>query len=125
MTPAKATVLAFLVAPVLPAVVLAILSTDLTDGELGPTLGFVFVFYWYALTASILIGGPLFWLVSRYASVSWWSAVPSGLLAGVIVWLLLGGNEPEWSSETTIYSCVGAASALSFWLVWRLGHRAS
>jgi hypothetical protein len=120
MSSTKATVLAFLVAPVLPAVVLATISPSLTDGKLGPILGFVLVFYWFALMASLLIGGPVFWVLRKYNLVSVWTAVPSGALVGVLVLVLISPTSPEWEFAA-LYSSMGAASALAFWLLWRLG----
>ncbi len=116
----KATVLAFLVAPVLPAVVLATISPSLTDGKLGPILGFVLVFYWFALMAGLLIGGPVFWALRRYNLVSAWTAVPSGALVGILVLVLINPPSPDWDLAA-LYSSMGAASALAFWLLWRLG----
>jgi hypothetical protein len=61
----KAIVIAFLVAPLLPATVLAAFGPGFTNETLGVRLGFAFVFYWAALSVSLLIGGPVFWLLRR------------------------------------------------------------
>ena len=98
-------------------------------GELGNVfriedlIVFSLITYPIALSFTSVFGLPLFFLARRFGLVKWWSAVGCGLLVGCVVqFIVLGGT--AHLDNMLMYSAEGVASALLFFLVWRLGNRA-
>jgi hypothetical protein len=121
MSSIKATVIAFLVAPVVPAVVLAAYSVGRSEWQLGPLVGFALVFYWPALVAALCIGGPALWLLQRFNLVTWWSATATGAIVGPLALYLITSSGADLSDALPLYSTLGSVAGLAFWLVWRHG----
>ena len=109
-------------APVVAAVAFAALNTKLTDGSLGTTIAIALLFYPAVLLATVLLAGPMFFLLLRRGFVTWWTALAAGSITGFLVSVALSLPNVSWDVGVLISSGVGAASALTFWLIWRLGH---
>lgn len=124
-----ATFLAAAAAPVTAAVALGVAAV-MQFGEPASNAFFaVLLFYPFAFVAELLLGGPLLVLAWRLKLIRWWSAtIGGGLVAFVIALALqpsqlgaLGAHAAGWA----MWTATGAASGLTFWLVWRLGKDAA
>jgi hypothetical protein len=116
------TLLAFLMAPTLSALGLALLLGPPQEGVLQRLVVFPF-FYFFTVIATLLIGLPAYLLLSRLDLVKWWSASASGAFAGfagVLTMLWLGGAADTPAAFPEI-APVGALGGLAFWMVWRIG----
>jgi hypothetical protein len=84
-------------------------------GFIGPmVLGFVFAFPF-----AFFLGLPIFLLLCWMHLVKWWSAIPAGLLVGVLADRTFHSVEGFNPNEILRFGLMGGASATSFWLIWR------
>ena len=127
MTDDRATLTAFLVAPLVPSVGFALSSPGLGGGMNADAVtlaGLSAIGYFYALPTVGLLGLPLFFLFRRYQLVSVLSATTSGTLLTVLVVLALGsrpnGAIVEWLWTMCVVAFVGASTGFVFWAVRRL-----
>ena len=110
------------VAPLTPAVFGA-LSTPITDKlELLPILFLTPLFYFYTFLATIFLGVPAFLLGRRLRLIKWWSALVAGTVIGALVAVLIWLQSKIQVHDFIIFCPLGAASAFTFWLIWRCGH---
>jgi hypothetical protein len=126
MTDDRATLAAFLIAPLVPGVALALSSPGLgggLDADAVTLAGLAAVGYLYALPTIGLLGLPLFFLLRRYQLVSLLSATTSGTLLTVLVVLAFGsrpnGAMIEWLWKMCVVALVGATTGFVFWTVRR------
>ena len=113
--------LGFLVAALLPAVAGALL-TPAVRGDIQALLGMTVVFLFFSAAAIALFGVPAFLLLHRFGLVRWWSAMGAGVLLGAIIGVAIRLPGTPQLQDLAVMALMGAASALVFWLVWRLGH---
>ena len=75
--------------------------------------------YMWCLVAALVLGVPAFVFLLRVDLIRWWSALPVGLLIGLVMGVLV--RWPAWKSVEALiqFALAGAISALVFWLVWR------
>jgi hypothetical protein len=124
-----ASIIGFLVAPIVPA-----LGAGLTTPIVGtsPSAKVVIalfpIAYEISFVAILVVGVPLFLIGRRLRLIRWWTALITGLVAGVVValvfqWDLLTDvpTEPLNVQPATLllYGTEGALAAFLFWLVWR------
>lgn len=131
------TVLAFLAAPILPAIAAGlgspVTSTLRTPVGLISTdpvsvFGFALLFYIVALPVSVVLGIPALAVLSRYDMVRWWSAALVGSAIGILGLLIMvfdrvlrSHSFAQEIDALILYGVVGALSGLVFWLIWRRG----
>ena len=124
--PKIATVLAFLAAPWVPAIVGAT-GTPITNASFATDLpnrlplALVFVFYSYA--AIFVLAVPVYVALRRFGLVNVWSILAAGVLGGAVVAMLI--RQPSFVTVSDFVSTcsMGLGSAVVFWLIWRTGHR--
>lgn len=97
----------------------------LLRGELGGqnvflTIVLSLIAYPFAIFFTCIFGLPIFFLARRFRLVNWWSAIASGVLVGCGVQVLVLSGTAH-IDNLLMYSAEGAASALLFLSVWRLG----
>ena len=123
MSKITAAVVGFLVAPLVSAVIGAVLTP--VQGKLNldlvSILGLLPIIYLFAALATALLGVPSFLLLLKYKLVTWWSALGVGVVAGVIVALIFKAPSHVEARDLMVMGAIGSASAFSFWLIWRLG----
>jgi ABC-type uncharacterized transport system permease subunit len=123
MSKVTAAIMGFLVAPLVSAVIGAVLTP--VEGRLNldlvSILGLLPIIYFFAALATILLGVPSFLLLLKYKLVTWWSALIVGVVAGVIVALIFKAPSHVEARDLLVMGTMGSASALAFWVIWRLG----
>ena len=130
---------AVLIAALVPAIYFGVPGSSFRAG----LLAFVFASIWV-----VLLGLPAFLLLKHRGLVRWWSATVSGFVLGAVPMALVswpfspGSGYSAWDGHQTVVYVVngvpthagwvqyilgtggiglmGAASAVMFWLVWRL-----
>jgi hypothetical protein len=115
----SATTAAFLIAPVVPGMSLAVMPPAEFEFDLY-AVGWFLALYLLSVVFVLLIGLPIFLLFSRMRLVNWWSAILGGVLGGAAVLTILGFRNLS-SHAFVLYGLIGAATGLTFWFVWRLG----
>ena len=116
----------FLVAPVVPALMLGLL-TPVTAERLDwlTVLGLLPIGYFFSAAATIVFGVPTFLVLRRLKQVHWWSVIAAGFAIGTLVGAVVRPPAKNWMAAATdnfpTFGATGACSALVFWLVWRQG----
>lgn len=111
----------FAVASVIPAACLAV-AFPLGEGFDLPPIAITFaVLYPYSASAIVALGIPAFALLRPLHPGAWWSVAAVGLILGLAVTVILRLPDSPNPKDATILGPLGAASALSFWLIWRRG----
>ena len=113
------TTVGFLVAPIIPAVTMAIWSSLVEQRAVGPTLQLTLFFYFYSALATIVFGIPTYFLLLRFKLVNLWSALTVGFVIGVIVSFIIKAPNFITLREILPMGAMGAAAAFTFWLVWK------
>lgn len=117
MKQVDATILGFLLAPLVPAAMLSLTSPDLTNGSWKMTCALVIVFYQFTLIVTGALGVPLYLAVRRWGRMTWWSTLLSGAAAGMALCTVM-----QTAAHSALFGAgAGAAQALVFWTIWRLG----
>jgi hypothetical protein len=94
------------------------ISTD--GGSCSEAISF---FSWYGfiitLPASLVLGGPLFYVFHRFAWLRWWQVALGGALIGLAAALLLPLMDSGfvWYKFGALSAPLGFLSGLVFWLV--------
>jgi hypothetical protein len=109
-----ATALAFLIASIFPAVVLTILEVPEGYLDVKAFLGWTLIAYFFTFGVTVVIGLPAYLLLKRFHLVTWWSAMLTGILGGVVMVYMS-------KSLTPSVVPVGGLAGLVFWLIWRCG----
>jgi hypothetical protein len=124
MTESHATVLSFLIAPIVPSIALALSSPGLGGGlgaDVGTLAGLSVLFYFYAVVAVGLLGLPTFMLFRHHHLHNLWSATGVSSVLTVLVAIALGsrpnGAIVQWAVTIAITALVGAATGGTFWAV--------
>lgn len=106
--------LAFLVAPIVPAVAFGAGLARSTSHNIFDFYEFAPVFYVYALIPTIGVALPLYFIAYRLKLIRWWTILLGGTLTGAVV-ACLQLNLTSFLSM----SCLGLLSAMVFWSIWR------
>ena len=118
--------LGFFTASFIPIILLTGISLIKDNNEDAVIyFGFIFVFYFFSVLATLLLGLPFYILFDRFKLSTWWSTIGAGFLIGGIVALTL--REPYFSTyllnDILIFGPIGAVSAFTFWLFWKKGEK--
>ena len=116
-------IIAFLIAALIPAISLSVLTPVANGFDLFTTLGAFPVFFFFSLLATVAFGVPVFLLLYRLGMAHWWSALIAGLAIGGVVAAVLRAPNPVQIRDVLLMAAVGAASGAAFWFVWRMGSR--
>jgi hypothetical protein len=82
-------------------------------------LGLVFVFYPFVALPTLVVAGPLYFLLDYFGGVSFWTILSCGSLVGLFCGV--GIHYPRTPSVHNLLAlmAMGGLSSLIFWLVWR------
>lgn len=117
MKQVHATILGFLLAPLVPAALLSLTSPDLTNGSWKMIGTWVIVFYQFTLIVTGALGIPLYLVVRRCGAGN----VVVCLLSGAAIGTALFTVTQATALAALFGAGAGAAEALVFWAVLRLG----
>ena len=121
MKAATATVLGFVVAPVVPVVVGGLLTPTWGDFDLVGLVALGAIAYCASLLYTAFLGIPLFVFLQLRGRINILSCVASGLLIGAIVAITVA--LPNWAhaEDLVVKALTGAAAGFLFWLIWSRG----
>lgn len=119
------TAVAFFVAPLVAAFSLAFWGFAQSDGlaqSAALVLGWTFVFYFYALVATLVIGLPSFIALRKFGLVRWWSSTACGFFAGALVLIAIDPSAASSrANDFVVWGGIGGLSAFVFWIVRLFG----
>jgi hypothetical protein len=129
---------ALLIAAGLPAIILTIQLAlqQLPAYRLDPVLGLtqstaaISVFFVVAAVPTLALGLPVFLLLNAFDKVRWWTALPAGMLIGLITFQVLsylsfgswGLDDFQYGGDM-LFCLMGCFSAGGAWLIWRMPWR--
>ena len=115
------TVTAFLVAPLVAAILFASVSriSSGSSSDLLELLVTIAVVFFYAGAGTVALALPAFAVLRRLGLVRWWSALAAGATLGLLFDLLIFPWSSPWLRGHLGIPAIGAISGFSFWLVWR------
>ena len=116
-----ATVVGFIVAPLIAATIGAVLTPVTRGPDVLASLALVPGFYFFSAVPTILLGVPAFLALLRFNLVRWWSALGVGFLIGTLMAVIVRSPSSVQAHDFLVMAPTGAASALSFWLIWKCG----
>lgn len=134
------TIIAFLIAPLVPAAAIGIWSVvDYWNGNLLWNilgfLGFAGIAYEIAVVVTVIFALPIFLLLNWLKLIRWWTSGLSGFLFGLIVGVALnwgtfhGQGITGWikvfSQNLGYLGGIGFVTGFVFWLIWRIGQKDS
>jgi hypothetical protein len=90
--------------------------------ELAP---FIPLYFLFSLLASVIFGFPLFLVLNHFCFVRWWSAMVGGFVVGFLVAVCITLPSLPQAFNILSFGIIGAASAIGFWLVWKIVNRLS
>lgn len=117
----SATILGFLVASSVPAILLAVFTPLSGTFTLDALMGTFVVAYLFSAIATVVFGVPIFLVIRKLGVVTWWTAILGGFVAGVLVTVVIRLPSPPVVNDVLLNGPIGAVAAFAFWLVWRLG----
>jgi len=114
------TILAFLISPIIAAVIL----TGLVGSSLGikSSLGLFPTIYIFTFGVTLIVGLPVYLLVSRFYKFTWWTALLIGFLVGGVGSIIFVVPNEIRADDFFGTVPIGGLSAFVFWLIWRCGH---
>ena len=116
--PLAAAILGFVLAPLVPAILVCIYAiiTGSGEGTFYEAIMMILPFYFFAEMFAILIGMPAIFLMRYFWKITLGTTLFAGLFIGLIGGLLL-----DMALFSSIY---GLVSAYIFWNIWslRIGH---
>jgi hypothetical protein len=115
--------LAFVVAPIVPALAISLKLYGRFESENLVVFPLV---YPMALTFTLLFGVPAFVFGERLDLIRWWSAPVAGSLIGLLAAMVLTGAVGRVWFQPEAFQLFAGSRAIAgsvFWLVWRFGHR--
>lgn len=107
----------FLISPLVSSVILASSSGIGAGFDLVFILGFTLLFYFPSLLAAAFLGAPMYFVLSHFGWIRWWTALGTGFVVGAIVLFLLQRPAVPSLISLCAYGAIGAVSALSFWVI--------
>ncbi|MBE1162192.1 hypothetical protein [Dyella acidiphila] len=118
-----AEVIGCLVAPIPIVGVVVVESILHTYFDLVVVLLFSLIAYFSALAFTMVLGYPLYRLLSRLRAFSWWTSILSGFVIGVVASFSVTHNGITPTTGVIVNWLAAAASGLLFWVVQRMKWR--
>ena len=122
MTKSKATILGFLITPLVPALITV--ATGYLNGRSTDVLfllGMILLLYIWAGIGMLFFASPIFLILNHFELINWRTSVLSGFLVGGILASILRLPNYPYLVEVVSWGLLGGFSAFCFWLIWRLG----
>lgn len=117
------TVLGFLIAPLVPVLVMGILSLP-NNGSWGVFFGIAAIVYVYACVLTLIIGFPAYHLFKRWNLMRWWTVSMVGLIAGVAVgYAYRLPFYPDRYQSGLVQGIACGLAGMVFWAIWRIGQK--
>jgi len=118
MSKKSATILGFIFAPLIAALMIALRSPIFSLQDFN-AYGLILFFYFFTLITTILLGVPAFLLLDHFKLVTWWSTVGMGTVIGGLVGILMRLPSVPHLNDLLPMAPIGTVSACVFWLIWR------
>lgn len=120
-----ATIVGFVVAPLVPSIYGALATPITRKFDIFTQLPLIPAFYGYALLFTIVFGVPAFLLIQHFRFIRWWTALVGGVVIGAIVLVIV--HLPGTPSARDFMGTLplGGVSGLVFWLIWKQGQEPS
>jgi len=115
-----AAIVGFLVAPVVPALMLGAL-TPISPGVWPDPIAIIGLFpigYAFSVLFTGLFGVPAFFLARRLRLIRWWSTVTVGFAIGTAVAFIVKLPAPVSFREVITVALIGAVSGFIFWIIY-------
>ena len=109
------------VAPVVPAITVAVSVPPTTLSVLPWFVGRVICFYLLALVLGSLVGLPMLFLLAHFRLLNWASILIGGSIVGVVSITVFGLLHTLQLRTLALFGMEGAASAAIFWIFWNVG----
>lgn len=111
-----ATIIGFLIAPLIAAVALVATGAAKSGSDIldMSALLWVAIYYCFTISAALLIGLPSYLLLAYFNKVTWWSTILVGMFGGAVMSLI-------FLPLNLLILLIGGLSGLVFWLIWRQG----
>jgi hypothetical protein len=112
---------AFLISPLIAVAVGAAFTP--AGSWLDPVTDLVFALIAYLITLAvgILFGVPIFLLLAKARLINWWMSIFAGFAVGFVMAVLIRLQSTLQLHDVVVLGSEGAASALSFWVIWKTG----
>jgi len=127
---ATSTVVAFLLAPLVASVGVSLvgsLAAGVPQFTVVDIVGWALILYVYAACAAMVLGLPSYFVLLKLGAIRWWSTALVGCLVGLVVFVVVNANGlAGLATQTRLASSwgiIGALAAITFWVIWRWGHR--
>jgi hypothetical protein len=121
MRKTSAAIIGCLIAPLISALIGAILTPATGGRGLLSNLGLLPIFYFFSAIVTILFGVPTFLLLRRLRLIKWWTSLAAGAVIGALTIAIVRLPGNVQFHDFLIGAPIGAASAFGFWLVWSMG----
>jgi hypothetical protein len=108
-----ATIIGFLIAPLVAAVAWSSLGAVSQELNLKAIPAWTLIFYFYILCATFIVGLPAYLLMKRFDKVTWWSATLTGIISGAVMKLIF--------TMSLSVIVIGGLNGFVFWVIWRWG----
>ncbi|MEW6642139.1 MAG: hypothetical protein AB1586_16660 [Pseudomonadota bacterium] len=133
-----AAIVGFVVVPIIPALVLGILTPVTAEGPSAlSVIGLLPIGYFFSAFVTLVLAVPAAFGLRKLGLASWWSASGGGFAIGVFVLVLLHWQPGSGDLQTSlanairnsltkgaiIYGATGGFSGFVFWLIWKCGSR--
>lgn len=120
----KATLAAFVVAPIaatIADVILSVFQGIPPLSKLWQHLPLAVLVYVFSLYGTVLFGLPTYLLLNRAGLIKWWTCLGTGAVIGVLYGYVLVYPNPLMLGTLLTFAAIGVSAALTFWLIWRQG----
>lgn len=108
-----------LAAPMPVVTVVVVESIFYTSFDIITVAVFSLLVYVISLVFAVWLGYPLYRLLMRFRTFSWWTSALSGFAIGALVTVLTSHSAKIMSSGFLANSFAAAASGLLFWIIQR------
>lgn len=119
MKKTTAAITGFLVASLVPPLIMVLLSPIRTGNSVFSHIGLLPIYFFFSVITTLFLGVPAFLLLHSLKAIRWWSTVAFGGVIGGLVGVVVRHPSSAQLGDVLPPVFVGAAAALSFWLVWR------
>ena len=120
MREVAAAAIGFLAAALVPVLAFAVRTPLHAWTDFSSLLGFLVVWYFFSLLATLLFGVPAFLILRFFGLVRLWTTLVAGSFGGIAVGMLLRWQGRIELRDLLVTCAMGVVSAFVFWLIWSL-----